>query len=178
MASKPPAELETLSHQTQALIEVINNEPDMACVLITGSFLDQCLASLLYRYFIKSNTANNLLSFKGNLGTYSSRVNLCYCLGLITKGMRQNLDIIGEIRNLFGHTHLMLDFSNQEIKSLCDKLTFPKFHQIVGGNSEELPINSLDARHRFSTISFLLTNRIILAGLAMSHKEPLGTGWE
>lgn len=178
MASKTPPEIETLSQHTRALAKVINHEPDMACVLITGSFIDQCLASLLRRFFVKSNTADNLLSFRGDLGAFSSRVNMCYGLGLITKGMRQNLETVGEIRNLFGHTHLSLDFTDPSIKALCDKLTSPKIHEVIGGEGDD-PFGRIKGpRNRFSTITFLLANRLLLTGLATKHRDRLDKGWE
>jgi len=168
-----------LSRQTRELAEVINDKPDMECVLIVGSFLDQCLASLLRRYFVKSETADNLLSFKkGNLREFASRIKMCYCLGLITKGMLKNLETIGEIRNLFGHTHLSLDFANFDIEKLCNNLTYPKIHEIVGGDGNAPFAQVHGSRNRFATISFMLAGRLLLTGLATTHRERLEQGWE
>jgi hypothetical protein len=178
MASKTPPAIEQPSQDARALTDVVNSEPDFACVLITGSFLDQCLASLLRKFFVKCSTADGLLSFKGPLGTFASRVNLCYGLGLITKEMRQNLETIGEIRNLFGHSHLSLGFNDQDIKTLCGKLTFPKVHIAVGGDGTPYFTKITGARNRFSLIAFMLANRLLLTGLATTPKERQTEGWE
>ncbi len=168
-----------LSRQMRELAEVINHKPDMECVLIVGSFLDQCLAALLRRYFVKSETADNFLSFKkGNLGEFASRIKMCYCLGLITKEMLKNLETIGKIRNFFGHTHLSLDFSNSDIKKSCDELTFPKIHEIVNGDGSAPFAQVHGSRNRFTTISFMLASRLLLTGLATTHRERLKQGWE
>ena len=104
--------IEELSQETQALYDVLNNEMDMACILIATSYLDQILASLLEQYFVKSNTARNLLDSRGGvLGTFASRAGLSYCLGLIPKGLYQNLRVVGEIRNRLAHNYLLLDFT-------------------------------------------------------------------
>jgi len=59
-AKKIPA-IETLSKESQLLYDAVNEEPALPCVLISTSFLDQCLASLLERFFIKSRTAQSML---------------------------------------------------------------------------------------------------------------------
>jgi hypothetical protein len=118
------------------------------------------------------------VSFRGDLGAFANRVNMCYGLGLITKGMRQNLETVGEIRNLFGHTHLSLDFTDPSIKALCEKLTFPKIHEVIGGEGDD-PFGRIKGpRNRFSTITFMLANRLLLTGLATKHRDRLDKGWE
>ena len=46
-------EVETLSKESSHLYDVLNNESDLACVLIATSYLDYALASLLKRHFIE-----------------------------------------------------------------------------------------------------------------------------
>jgi len=87
MNAKIP-KLEDLSQESQALYDVLNDESDLACVLIATSYLDQTLASLLERYFVEGNTSQRLLDPRGGvLGTFASRADLSYCLGLIPKGL-------------------------------------------------------------------------------------------
>lgn len=85
MAHKIPP-IENLAPGVRDLHEVINDGSDLACVLISASYLDKCLASMLQQYFIKSSVAKNVLNERGGaLGTFSSRTDVSYCLGLITK---------------------------------------------------------------------------------------------
>ena len=54
-------EVETLFEESQFFYAVLNNESDLACVLIASSFLDNALAGLLKNYFIDSSLVNKLL---------------------------------------------------------------------------------------------------------------------
>lgn len=84
--NKKISAIENSSKQSKALYDAVNNEPDLPCVLISTSFLDQCLTSLLERFFIRSNIAKNMLDAgRGVLGSFSSRADLSYCLNLIPK---------------------------------------------------------------------------------------------
>src|SRR2546430_4966402 len=119
MKRKPIPEVEQLSEESKHLYDVLNNESDLACVLIATSYLDYALASLLKRRFIKSSLANKLLdSPRGPISTFSARYDLAYCLGLIPAGLRQNLEIVGNIRNSFAHDYLSLTLEADDIAQL------------------------------------------------------------
>ena len=121
-----------LSEEMQSLFDVINNESDLACVLIGASYLDQALAALLTQYFIESGSVSMLLDPpKGALSTYASRYTLAYCLGLIPKQIFQNLEVIGSIRNIFAHSHLHVKFTNPEVVELVDQLKYPTIDEYV-----------------------------------------------
>src|SRR5437899_3106263 len=88
--------------KSRQVYDVLNNESDLACVLIATSYLDNALATLLKRHLIESSVVNRVLeSPRGPLSSFASRSDLAYCLGLISKGLRKNLEIIGQIRNTF-----------------------------------------------------------------------------
>ena len=95
----------------------MNNEPDFPCVLIAASFLDQCLASLLERFFTGSPISTEIL--KGPLSRFSSRAKLCCALGLIPESLMMNLLKVGEIRNKFAHSYLSLSFEDRGVMDLC-----------------------------------------------------------
>jgi hypothetical protein len=103
---------------------------------------------------------------------------MCYCLGLITRGMLRNLETIGAIHNRFGHTRLSLDFADPDVQALCDKLTFPRVHVLISRQGDD-PFSRIQGpRNRFSTIAFMLANRLLLTGLATKHRDRLDEGWE
>lgn len=175
---------ETLSEQSKALCDVINNETDLACVLISTSFLDQCLASLFERYFIESDTVPKLLDARGGtLGTFSSRSDLSYCLGLISKSFYQNMKIVGEIRNVFAHSHLSLNFGDADVTRLVNSLTFPSVLaavRIEEGKAQNTsdPFGHFAApRIRFSVIIVLMVNRILGTGFSTEHRPKQQENW-
>jgi hypothetical protein len=185
MAKKFPA-IESLSTESQSLFDAVNDERDLPCVLISTSFIDQCLASMLAKFAITGNTAGALLDARGGaLGTFSARSDSCYYLGLIPKGLFQNLGIMGEIRNRFAHSYLALSFDDQAIGELCAKLTFPKVASAIRVDSATgvatevadpwaaytAPLN------RFTTCAVLMANRLLLTGLSVKGRTKCESGW-
>ena|SRR6266851_710595 len=79
MKKKPIPEVEQLSEESKHLYDVLNNESDLACVLIASSYLDYALASLLKRHLIKSGLVKKLLdSPRGAISTFAARSDLAY----------------------------------------------------------------------------------------------------
>src|ERR1051325_1989861 len=116
-------EIEKLSEESKHLYNVINEEPDLACVLIGTSYLDYALASLLKRYFIDSEIVPKLLEPpRGELSAFASGYDTAYCLGLISKGLYKNLETVGQIRNAFAHRYLALNLDDPEIAKRVENL--------------------------------------------------------
>jgi DNA-binding MltR family transcriptional regulator len=179
-------QIEKLSEESQSLFDVLNNESDLASVLVGTSYLDYTLASLLARYFIESDIAPKLLDLpRGPLSTFSSRADLAYCLGLIPKGLYQNLETIGRIRNAFAHSYLYLKFDHPEIVKLIDPLIFPTVHQSITidesgeRHDDSSPFSRVaQPRDKFNLIVVMMVNRLLLTGLATQHREKELKGWE
>lgn len=157
----------------------------MACVLISASYLDSGLASLLKHYFVAGDTAREILEPpRGFLSSFASRNELAYCLGLIPKGLLTNLQTVGTIRNSFAHSHLMKSFDHPEIATLIAKLTFPTIDHSI--TLDENGVRHDDVfnwdylttpRSKFTVIAVHMVNSIILAGLAAKRIEKLAPKW-
>jgi DNA-binding MltR family transcriptional regulator len=178
-------EVETLSEESKRLYDVLNNESDLACVLIAASYLDYALASLLKRYFIESDIVSKLLDPpRGAISTFASRSDLAYCLGLIPKGLYQNLETIGKIRNTFAHSYLSLDLEHNEISGLVEQLIAPIIDHSITIDGDDvkrsgpapLPLRGT-VRDKFNTIAVLMVNSLLLAGLTAKHRERKARGW-
>jgi hypothetical protein len=175
---------EELSPQTHKLCDVINEEPDLPCALICASFLDECLASLLRKALVQSRTAEKMLDVRGGiLGEFSARSGMAYSLGLITKGMYQNLMIIAEIRNLFAHSHLMMTFGDPLVSERCCGLQYLRVGSSIDlATGKELPASPWpgegDSRSRFTLIVILMANRLLLTALETNSLERRTVGWE
>lgn len=118
MKLNPPAKIDNLIVDTQKVYDVLNHESDIACVLIGTSYLSELLGSAIRTALRKGNTTENLLTpGKGILGSFKSRVDLAYCLNIISVEDRKDLDIIGNIRNSFAHLHLSFDFKDEEVEA-------------------------------------------------------------
>ena len=113
-----------LSKDMDKLFSALNEGTDLACVLIGASYVNECLAAFLRKNFRKeSDTVEKILkSDKGFLGSLSNKADLTYSLSLITKDRFNDIITIAEIRNLFAHSHLGVDFQSENISELCTKL--------------------------------------------------------
>lgn len=186
MKKKSIPEVEKLSEESVHLYGILNDESDLACVLIATSYLDYALASLLKRHFIETNVANKLSdSPRGALSSFASRCDLAYCLGLIPKGLYQNLETVGRIRNTFAHSYLSLGLAETEIATLTNSLVPPTIHQtitVVGDDAKHsgpTPMRlSGSIRDRFNMIVVVMVNRLLLTRLATKHREKKMKGWQ
>ena len=114
--------VEQLSEERRQLFDILNQESDLACVVIGAAFLDTALTSLLSHKLIASSVSEKLLAPSGLLGSCGARADLAYCLSLIKKNHYEDICVVGEIRNQFAHSHLKLSFQDGKIRELCDRL--------------------------------------------------------
>jgi len=180
MANEVLKSVRTLSDESQALYAALQDEREIACVLLSASFLDHCLATLLSRHFIESSVSNKLLDPRGGvLGTYAARSDLCYALGLVAKPVYQNLIVIGMIRNRFAHSHWTVAFADEDIERWCLELNFPAFIEESQelAEDEDGPSVFSDARERFSLVVALTANRLILTALERPRSEAKEDWW-
>jgi DNA-binding MltR family transcriptional regulator len=166
-----PLKLEELSIDTQKVFDILNEESDLACVLIGTSYLSELLASTLKVAFIESSISERILDpQRGAVGGFATRADLAYSLGLISKSVYQDLIKVAEIRNLFAHKHLALDFGEDTIRKACGELQAWRFFLI--DEEEELTAKAsqeqmhLQARNQFNISVVLVGSRIHIDALS------------
>ena len=107
----------------------LSQETDRGCALMAASYLENELSQLLKSKLIGTKKQiDSLFEFNGPLGTFSSRIKMSYALGLISKETQNDLDIIRDIRNKFGHMYQPIDFETQQIKEKINNLK-SHFHE-------------------------------------------------
>lgn len=67
---------------------------------------------------------DKVFSYPGALSSFSAKIDLCFALGGITQEMRDDLNIIRDVRNKFCHTVSARSFSDPDIASKCKRLKF------------------------------------------------------
>jgi DNA-binding MltR family transcriptional regulator len=168
--------VEQLSEDTRRLFEVLNEEPDLPCVVIGAAFLDSALAALLRTRILDPIIAKKLLAPEGPLGTYAARADLAYSLGLLKKSHHADLSLIGRIRNRFAHNHLGLSFMDPALQHICDQLHEWRIvlmgemeKQVVEPTPEQLRTR---ARNHFTlTVSFV-ANWLLITALSEKVRKP------
>ncbi|WP_172591519.1 hypothetical protein [Shewanella xiamenensis] len=84
--------------------ELISNESDRGAVILSGSILDEGLKELLQKRLLDStNKDDPLFNIYGPLGTFDSKIELSFRLGLIKGSIRNQLLKFKSIRNDFAH---------------------------------------------------------------------------
>jgi hypothetical protein len=80
------------------------DESDRAAVILGAAKLDALLYQILDRYMLPSlSSTDELLDGDAPLSTFSSRINTCYRLGLLSPEFAKALHMIRKIRNAFAH---------------------------------------------------------------------------
>lgn len=128
-------------------------ETDRGCALMAAAFLETELENLLKLKLVGTRKQiEELFKYNSPLGNFSSKIKFSYALGLISKSILQDLEIIRTIRNEFGHEYKPLSFSTRAIND-----------RIVNLKSHLNEKNAATARE-----TFLST---VLAILALIHSE-------
>ncbi|WP_080057585.1 MltR family transcriptional regulator [Spirosoma aerolatum] len=101
----------------------LNKETDRGCCLMAVSYIDSILEKLLRRKLIGNKKhKDNLFNANGSLNTLSSKINLSYSIGLLSKTAMTDLNIVRKIRNEFGHSFEIIDFKTDKIKDEIAKI--------------------------------------------------------
>jgi hypothetical protein len=96
-----------------------DEDNERAAAIVGAAFLDTLLENILTNYFVDDEKEiRNLLKTDRPIGTYGSRTSVAYCLGLIGAIVRDDLRLVGKIRNRFAHD-LHASFNDDPIRSWC-----------------------------------------------------------
>ena len=176
-SANPVQTPDALSGKMDDFYKAINHVNHLACVLVTTSYLEQCLATLLRQFFIAgASTAETIFDYTKNglLTEISARSKMAYCLGLIDKQAFTNLNTIGNIRNRFAHTHPELTFDDAQIKGFCKDLKLPPISGGVkvdeSGSSPltqkefETPYED-DPKRKYMLIAAITANKILVKAM-------------
>lgn len=139
---------------------ILSNETDRGCALMATAYLDQALGNYICASLVDDESViKTLLGSQGPLGTFSSRIDLSYMLGLISFADRRNLHLIRKIRNDFAHVSTRITFSTDGIASRCRELTNHGF-RLPGDSSP---------RELFLRVVWGLAGRIESSKLRTTH---------
>ena len=142
---------------------------DRAIAIVGATFLEMVLEHILRAYLVDDEEAvGRLLEYDQPLGNFSRKTALVYCLGLIYKPVRDDLDLVRRIRNRFAHD-LYASFEDEQVKSWCSAL---RWHRIA---YVENPPSDATARDLFQVgVNQLVTYLNGVVGIARAQKRQVG----
>ncbi len=87
---------------------------------MSAAYLSEELRILLEKMFIDSpQTVKALFESAGPLATFSSRIDLAFVTGLLSKESHRLLHLVRKIRNDFAHQHRDMSFGDEAITARC-----------------------------------------------------------
>lgn len=101
----------------------LNKETDRGVALVCAAYIETELESLLRKTFIDDpRIVGKLFEYPGALGSFSSKIELVFVMGLVEEDIYKSLRSIKKIRNTFAHSHRERRFRDQDIADQCKNL--------------------------------------------------------
>lgn len=137
LASQMPKESGTRMKEVISFRTSITNETDRGAVLMSAAFLDDKLKELIDKRLVQDKKiSRRAFDFNGPLGTFSSRIDFAYLIGVLPKNAQRDLHTIRAIRNQFAHHAAPLSYDEEKVKTLCDRLVFHGVKDVASGGSK------------------------------------------
>jgi hypothetical protein len=114
------------SEEYAVAVRAISDETDRGCAIMGCALVEEALTSLLSAALENRDEQHAL--FRDNSGPFNSmmqRTLAAYALGLCNRKLKDDIDIVRNIRNQFSHALRVIDFSTPEIEREVNKL--PEF---------------------------------------------------
>jgi hypothetical protein len=143
---------EDLAH----FVDELKRESDRGLALVGAALIDDKLGDTLKALF-REGAPNSRLVDDPNapLGTFSSRADACYALGLIDDFEFAEIGLLRKVRNEFAHAKHGLSFQSPKIHGLCSSL------------KADLP---QDAGYPLTDPRFRYTNSVVATALRLYHR--------
>ena len=161
-------------------IALLHNELDRSVAIIGGTIVEMTLTAALKAY-LHPNTkiTDDLFRTTGALGTFATKIDLGFLVGLYGEDAHRDLITTKEIRNRFAHSLAVSDFNSQQIRAWCMNLKLVERHTAQAGTVETVDPPS-DSTHWIGIMNreriladprerFLLSAQVFCAGLSMAR---------
>lgn len=123
---------------------------DRTSAIVNAVDLEQLLVTLILDIMIDDQESENTL--KQTLNSFHAKIQLAYCLGLVSLDEYTDLHIIRRVRNYFAHSPSGSTFEDQKVAALCDNLKIPQ-------HRSEL-FDDLSLSEKFNSTVFVLSQNI------------------
>jgi hypothetical protein len=130
--------------------KLINQNRERAEAIVYAVQLEELLEDVLIDFFVEGKSSTQVLD--DIIDTLGTKINLGYCLGLISSDEANDLNIIRKIRNHFAHSK-DCSFGDQKIIDLCKNFRIPKQSPDFFANYTTLEI--------FQAVAFVLTENLV-----------------
>jgi mannitol operon repressor len=99
-------------------VEELKRESDRGLALVAAALIDDKLGEALRSFFCEGPSAAKLLDdSNAALGTFSSRSEACFALGLIDSYECAEIALLRKVRNEFAHAKHGMSFQTPRVKA-------------------------------------------------------------
>lgn len=118
----PASKLPSAHFEMHDIVTDLPNLSDIEAAIRGQSILERIIRRKFETMFIdlRREELNWYFCNGGPLETYRAKVSLLFALGKITPSVKDDLVLIGKIRNEFGHSVEPISFEHNDIKTKCD----------------------------------------------------------
>lgn len=105
------------------IIDELEKQTDRGMGIIGAAYVEERLTDAIRSRFVPENDqADELLSYRGPLGTLGAKTDAAYAFGLIGEVTRRDLHLIRKIRNDFAHLVEPMSFDTDSIANRCREI--------------------------------------------------------
>lgn len=84
--------------------DFLGEKMERPIIIVGASKIEHLLLLILSKYFLSPKGEDDLLKGDNPLSTFSSRIKICYRLGIIDESLSKLLDQVRKVRNLCAHS--------------------------------------------------------------------------
>ena len=109
----------------------LGEDGDRSLAILAATMVERGLQSAIIQRMVKlTNTEyDQLFDGAGPLSSFSSKIKIAHSIGVISKFAKIDLDLIREIRNIFAHSIVHIDFNEPAVLDRCRDLWLGEFLQ-------------------------------------------------
>jgi len=137
-------------------VDELKRETDRGLPLVGAALIDDRLTATLRAFFCEVPSSGKLLDEpNAPLGTFSSKADACYALGLIDDFEYNEIALVRKVRNEFAHAKHGMSFAAPRVQGLCSSLM------------SDLPTGS---NYPLQHPRFRFTNAVLCLALRLYHR--------
>ena len=129
--------------QWSSFFHELKLESDRGASILSAVWIEELLTRKFKNLFSKGNSNARKALFNGSFSSFSSKINVAYCLGWLDDDTYHDIDLVRKIRNSFAHELHGISLESPEMKDLINKFKTPRKYYYdwdevrVVANSEE-----------------------------------------
>jgi hypothetical protein len=153
--------------QVAAFLEELKSQTDRGTAVIAAAVLDDLLEILLTARFVELSGERHDGLFKkigAPLSSFSSKIETCFAVGVISNEARLAMHLIREVRNEFAHRIEQITFDHPDVAAKIETRVLQSIKKI-GKNNREMFIDT------FSAVALIIYSTLSAADIRIKSLE-------